>query len=111
MRKKITTTIAIILCGFFLTALSSCSSNKQWEGVWVSTLSGDWKFQLNSNGTAEVQLPSFGSYRTEWTVDDGNAFIGGIGQTKAFILTPSGEVYKYSKSGNISSAGISMQKR
>lgn len=82
----------------------------KWAGVWVSTLNGGWVFQLNRDGTAEVQLASFGSYETEWTEDDGNAFIGGIGETRAFILTPQGEVYGYSKSGDISNTGIKMRK-
>ena len=74
---------------------AAAAKNNRFDGVWVSS-AGKWVFR----------------YKTNWTVEGGRAFIGGAGQTRAWILTRDGEVYDLSRSGVISrTSGIRMHKQ
>ena len=90
---------------------AAAAKNKGFNGVWVSS-GGKWIFRLYSNETADIQLGDIASYKTSWTEEGGRAFIGGAGQTRAWILTRDGEVYSLSRSGAISRTnGIRMRKQ
>lgn len=92
-------------------AAAAAAKNNRFDGVWVSS-AGKWVFRLYSNETADIQLGDIASYKTNWTVEGGRAFIGGTGQTRAWILTRDGEVYDLSRSGVISRTnGIRMHKQ
>ena len=92
-------------------AAATAAKNNRFDGVWVSS-AGKWVFRLYSNETADIQLGDIASYKTNWTVEGGRAFIGGAGQTRAWILTRDGEVYDLSRSGVISrTSGIRMHKQ
>ena len=71
-------------------------SPKEMVAVWVSDIGG-FIFKLYKDETADVQLGEYIDYRTTWTIEQGNYFIGGTGQTRAYRITPNGELYDLSR--------------